>query len=134
MTETGIIRAVKGNLAVISPDKSAACFGCMNLECKSGSGHITAENPVALPLETGQKVEIEAPGISLMQQAIIAFLPPIMAFIVGFFLTRQLFPEAGEGAAAFAGLILLFTAAFVVYMVRKKSNAKSGFYITRILG
>ena len=133
MTETGIIREVKGNLAVIAPDKSAACFGCMNLECKSSVGLITAENPDALPLQTGQRVEVGAPGLSLLHQAITAFLPPILAFIAGFFLTRQFFPQAGEGAAAFAGVILLFAAAFVVYKARGKSNAKSEFYITRVI-
>ena len=124
VTETGKVREIRGNTVAVTPDKSAACFGCMHLECKSSGGLITAENPGALPLETGQRVEVEAPGLSLLLQAIIAFLPPILAFITGFFLARQLFPEAGEGAAAFAGIILLFTAAFVVYRVRGKSSHK----------
>ena len=121
MTETGTVREIKGNTAVIASDKSAACFGCMNLECKSGH-LITAENPGTLPLETGQRVEVEASGTSLLHQAITAFLPPTLAFIAGFFITRRLFPEAGEAAAAFAGVILLFAAAFFVYKARGKSS------------
>ena len=133
MTETGKVREIKGNRIVIAPDKGAACFGCMHLECKKGRGLITTENPSALPLETGQRVEVELPGLSLLQQALAAFLPPILAFTMGFFLTRRLFPEAGEGAAAFAGVIFLFAAAFVVYRARKKSNVKSEFCITRVI-
>ena len=123
VTETDKVREIKGN-TVISPDKSAACFGCMNSECmntgrKSGR-LITAENPGSLPLEAGQKVEAAASGASLIGQTLTAFLPPALGFIAGFFLTRLLLPEVGEGAAAFAGVILLFAAAFVVYRATGK--------------
>jgi sigma-E factor negative regulatory protein RseC len=123
LIETGKVREIKGKLIIIAPDKSAACFGCMNTECKPNGGLITAENPLDLPVETGWTVELRVPGISLASQALTAFLFPILGFIAGFFIIRRLFPEAGEGAAAAMGVIFLFVSAFVVYRARKKFPA-----------
>ena len=106
----------------------------MKAECKSGEGFIAAENVLALPLETGQMVEVETPGISLFSQALAAFLPPGLGFIAAFILTRLLFPQTGEAAAAFMGVIFLFAAAFVVYRVRKKYPAKCEYSVSRIIG
>jgi len=133
VTERGRIREIKGNIVIIAPDKSAACFGCMNLECKSGDGLISAENPGNINLEPGQMVEVEAAGVNLAVQAIAAFLPPLLGLVAGYTLIRFLFPRAGEGAAAFTGMILLFAAAFVVYRIRKKKPGAMEFTVTRII-
>ena len=132
MTETGRIREIRGNLVIVSPDKSAACFGCMNMECKAG-GLITAENPLALPLEAGLMVEVKAPPpFILFRQALAAFLPPILGFLAGLTLTRLFFPGAGEAAAISAGFFLLFAAAFVVFKIRRKSGAAGNFTVTKV--
>ena len=133
MTETGTVREIKENLVVIAPDRSAACFGCMNLECKSGGGFITAENPKALPLKTGQMVEVAAPGAGIFRQALTAFLPPALGFVAGYTLSRLLFPKAGEGLFAFIGAAFLFIAAFIVYWARKKFPAKREYTVTKIV-
>jgi sigma-E factor negative regulatory protein RseC len=130
LIETGKVREIKGKFVVIAPDKSSACFGCMNMECKSGGRFITAENPLDLPVETGQLVEVETEA-SLLPQALTAFLPPILGFIAGFLIIRLLFPETGEGAAAGMGVIFLFASAFVVY--RMKKNAGGGYRVRRII-
>ena len=133
MTETGRIREIRGNLAIVIPDIDASCSGCMNIECKAGSRSFSAENPHALPLEPGQVVEISAPGISLMGQVFMAFMPLALGFIAGFFLTRLLFPEAGEGAFAGTGVVFLFAAAFIVSRVRGKKQAEEVFSVTKII-
>ena len=133
MTEKGTVREVKENIVIVAPDKSAACFGCMNQECKGG-GSITAENTLGLPLKTGQMVEVKAPGAGIFMQALTSFLPPALGFGAGYFLARLLFPKAGEGLFSFVGAIFLFAAAFVVYWVRKKFPAKREYMVTRILG
>ena len=136
MTETGKVREVKENLVVVLPDRSAACFGCMNTECKNGAGFITAENPAGLPLKTGQIVEVVTRGSSLLGQAAIALLPPILGFLLGFNLSGVIFPfpTAPDGASAGMGVVFLFAAAFVVYLVRKKRPAGKGYKVTRIVG
>jgi sigma-E factor negative regulatory protein RseC len=133
MTETGKVREVRENLVVVLPDRSVACFGCMNAECRSGAGFITAENPAGLPLREGQTVEVNTVNASLLSQALIALLPPILGFLLGFNLTGLLFPfpTAPDGASVGMGLLFLFAAAFVVYLVRKKRPAGRGYKVTR---
>ncbi|MCL2130703.1 MAG: SoxR reducing system RseC family protein [Treponema sp.] len=130
MTEKGMVREIRGNLVIISPLKNETCFGCMNMECKN-SGLISAENPNAIKIEKGQMVEVEARSISIFFEALIALLPPFLFLTLGFILTRIYFPEAGEGAAAFIGIILLFAAAFIIYIIRKKHPAKRIFLIKK---
>ena len=132
VTERGKVREIKGNLIIIAPDRSAACFGCMNMECKT-AGFLAADNTLGLPVETGQTVEVETDTHSLIPQALTAFLPPILGFATGFILTRLLFPHAGEPAAAFIGLALLFVAALIVYKLRKNLPAGIGYTVARII-
>ena len=140
MTERGRVREIKGDLITVIPDISASCFGCMKMECKSRGSLLKAENPKSLPLEPGQTVELRTPdasiaGQSILWQSITALLPPALGFTAGFSLTRLFFPETGEGAAAFIGVILLFLAAFIVYKIRKKIPAKEHLrYVERIVG
>jgi positive regulator of sigma E activity len=105
----------------------------MNHECKSGIGLITAENPAGLPLRTGQIVEVVTRGSSLLSQALAALLPPIFGFLLGFNLIRLVFPRAADGASAGMGVLFLFAAAFVVYLVRKKRPAGQVYKVTRVL-
>ena len=134
MTETGRVREVSENLVIVAPERSGECFGCMK-ECKSGAGFITAENPAGLPLKTGQIVEVSTRGSSLLSQAAIALLPPILGFVLGFNLTGLLFPfpTAPDGASAGMGVLFLFAAAFAVYFVRKKHPAGKGYRVTKII-
>jgi len=134
MTETGKVREVREKTVIVAPDRSDGCFGCMNAECRSGAGFITAENPAGLPLKTGQIVEVVTINASLLSQALIALLPPILGFLLGFNLSRLVFPfTAPDGAAAGMGVLFLFAAAFIVYFVRKKHPAGKGYRVTKII-
>ena len=133
MTETGRIQEIKDNLIIVIPNMGALCFGCMNQECKANGGLIIAENPKALPLQEGQKVEVRAPGISIFGQAMAALLPPAFGFAASFFLARRLFPEIGEGASAAIGVLFLFATAFFVYRIRKKFPAGKAYTVTKIV-
>jgi len=132
MTEKGMVREIKGTLVIISPLKSETCFGCMNMECKN-SGLISAENPNAIKIEKGQMVEVEACSTSIFLEALIALLPPFLFLTLGFILTRFYFPDAGEGAAAFIGIILLFASAFIIYLIRKKHPSKISFLVKKVI-
>ena len=136
--EKGKIREIRENLIIIAPDRSASCFGCMEMECKSKGGVLNAENPKALPLKIGQTVEIKIQGasfLSILKQSIGALLPPALGFIAGFYFTRLFFPDIKEEAAVFIGVIQLFVTAFIVYKIRKKFPAKEyPRYVERIVG
>jgi len=132
MTETGKIREIRGNFAVIEADKGAACFGCMNVECKKG-GFITAENALALPLKKGQKVEVSVKGAGLFRQTITAILPPILGFTGGYIFTRIAFPASSQNTAAMVGIALLFAASFGFYKIKRRPSAAGGYTVTRII-
>ena len=134
MTERGRIREIKGNNITIVPDLSDACFGCMKMECKTKGGILSAENPKSLNLEIGQTVELKNEDSSYFRQFVIAILPLFFGFILGFFLTRLIFPNLPEEFAAFVGVINLFLTAFIIYILRKKFPAKEHKrYVERIL-
>jgi len=133
MTEKGRIGKIEGNNVIVVPEKGIACFGCMNQECKSGGGTITAENPDALPLSPGQTVEVRAPGISILGQALAALMPPIVGFLISFFVARLLFPDARDGVYGGIGIIFLFITAFIIYHIRKRFPPKKAYTVTRII-
>ncbi|MDR2071595.1 MAG: hypothetical protein LBP81_09305, partial [Treponema sp.] len=70
MKETGRVLSVAGDLVTVLQDASAACFGCMNQECRREQGIITAENRMGLPLRAGQVVETEFPLKTALGQGI----------------------------------------------------------------
>jgi sigma-E factor negative regulatory protein RseC len=133
IVEKGRIIEIKGNTVAVKADMGAACFGCMNQECRAGKG-ITAENPKALPLQPGQVVEVSAPGIPLLAQALVVLLPPVLGFIAGYAGMRLLFPQTGEAAHAAVGALSLFIAAFIVYFVRRRRPAAKVYVVTKIIG
>jgi sigma-E factor negative regulatory protein RseC len=55
MTETGRIQEIRGKTLTIARETDAACFGCMDKECKAKSFSYSAENTAGLPLQPGQK-------------------------------------------------------------------------------
>jgi sigma-E factor negative regulatory protein RseC len=133
MTEKGRIREIQERIIIVTPDIGAACFGCMNTECRSRG--ISAENSFDLPLREGQIVEIAAPPVT---QVLTALLPPVLGFIAGYICAALFFPLAGEAVHAGAGVIFLFAAAFIVYAVRKRKwgspeSAERAFVVTRII-
>ena len=134
VTEKGRVRAIQEGRVTVVTDCEAACFGCMKTECKGKAGFIEAENSFSLPLEIGQEVEVTARTASLFNQALIALMPPVLSFTLGYLLTRFLFPGTGEGVAAFAGIFFLFLAALIVYAVTGKKNKTELFIVTRIIG
>jgi sigma-E factor negative regulatory protein RseC len=132
MTEKGRIREIQEKTVTVTPDIGAACFGCMNKECRSRGG-IIAENSFALPLLKGQMVEVTAPRMPVLMQALTALLPPVLGFITGYICAALCFPLAGEAVHAGAGVIFLFAAAFIVYAIRKRKPAGKTFVVTRII-
>ena len=95
---------------------------------------MNAENIKALPLEIGQTVELIRPEAPIVKQSIIALLPPVLGFILGYFLTRQFFPNVSEAAAVFGGVVKLFLTAFIVYKLRKYFPVKEYMrYVERVI-
>lgn len=90
-----------GKLRII--DREAGCFGCINQECKAA--HLSGGNE-----EGGAKP-------ALLQEALIALLPPILGFIGGFMGMGIISPGSGDPSRAASGVVALFAAAFITYWV-----------------
>jgi positive regulator of sigma E activity len=95
---------------------------------------VAAENRDKLPLRPGQIVEIANSPLRLLIQSLITLLPLVLGFITGFFLTRHIFPAAGEGARAAGGVFLLFAGGAVTLLLRRHYPPKEITRIKRVMG
>jgi len=130
------VTAIEGNRISIQQDCFGTqrsgedpCFGCLKTECKTPSRIITLENTENLCLREGDPVKIEAKPALVFFQTLSALGPPVLGFLAGFFLPGLLFPDSNDPARAAAGVLLMFTAAFGFYQLRRRVPAKNPFRI-----
>ncbi|AEJ20867.1 SoxR reducing system RseC family protein [Gracilinema caldarium] len=133
MKEIGRILKIEGDLVIIKGGELAACFGCMNEECKNNGKQFTAQNSLNLPIEEGQLVEIENKTSTAMLQGITVFLPPVLLFILGYVLTGRMVPTSSDDVRVGIGVAALFFGFFITYWVRKLLPTKGSPYITKII-
>jgi hypothetical protein len=104
----------------------------MNQECKATGGiSYTAANPRRLPLTVGQTVETESPAP--LNQTLGTLLPPALGFIAGYVLTGLCFPNAGDPAKAAAGVLLMFLAGAIRFLIRKRLGPGGLPELTRVI-
>jgi len=133
MIERGTVRAVNGSDVTIQQDMGAACFGCMNGECKGRKGLITAENRNGLDLKPGMLVETDIPRRGAAFQALLALCPPLAGYAGTFILTGIAFPALGEPVRAALGVAALALTAFVCYRLLRRSPPRAEIAIVRII-
>ncbi|GHV82309.1 hypothetical protein AGMMS49991_08670 [Spirochaetia bacterium] len=143
MTETGRVQAVFGNAVTIQREPSAdlrsnACFGCMNGECRTSHtrlpvGLITAENHTGQELQPGQLVETGVTVSSLIIQILTVLCAPLLGFAAVYVLTGLIFAVLSEGARAACGVLGLFAAAGILYLIRRKYPSRIKVSILRVL-
>ncbi|MDR2483747.1 MAG: SoxR reducing system RseC family protein [Treponema sp.] len=132
MNQTALVREVSGPLVTVKPNPPAACFGCLQGECRDKAGLIVAENPAGFELAAGQVVETEFPGVHALRQALMAAVPPILGFAAAYFLAGLFLPASGEPLRAVCGVAGLFLAGFIRYRFRRSSPALPR--IVRVIG
>ncbi|MDR1058604.1 MAG: SoxR reducing system RseC family protein, partial [Treponema sp.] len=109
----------------VAPEGSLACFGCRNRECKVNRGIFTVENPRSFDLWSGELVEIEHSGVSLLKDALVSLFPPLLGFMAGFWVPGLFRSPWGEAARAALGVLAMFAAAAAVYGLRRRGAPKS---------
>ncbi|MDR2534726.1 MAG: SoxR reducing system RseC family protein [Treponema sp.] len=117
---TGIILTISEDIVTLSPETSAACFGCMRQECKTNARQFTAKNLLGLPLAVGQTVEVQTPKTALFSQGLQTIGSPLAGFLGGFMLVGLFVPFAGEAPRIAGGIGALFITAFITCLVRKR--------------
>jgi sigma-E factor negative regulatory protein RseC len=133
MKETGRVLAVAGDAVTVLQDASAACFGCMNQECRQKQGIITAENKTGLPLKAGQLVETEFPLTTALAQGVSLFALPFLACAAVYLASGFLSPALGEPVRAALGAAALFAAGIALYFYRRKHPFKTRPVIAGVL-
>ena len=134
MKETGRISNIDGRTVTIRGGELAACFGCMNQECKSNQRVFIAVNRYNFVLSVGQFVEVETVPASSFIQFLQAVLPPLVGFLLFYVLVFLIFPGLGAGIRAAFGFLGLFLGGFGFYRFRKKYPSPQGPAVIRILG
>jgi sigma-E factor negative regulatory protein RseC len=134
----GRILAVAGDTVTIEPERPAACFGCLESECKRGFAPVQARMPGELgnsdrSLEPGQRVEAVLPRKGVLLQALTALLTPLAGFISGYALTGLALPQAGEGPQAAGGAAAMFLFSLGLYLFRRRFPAKDLLQIKSVL-
>ncbi|MDR1587637.1 MAG: SoxR reducing system RseC family protein [Treponema sp.] len=127
------VLSVSGKDAVIIPGGDAACFGCLDRECKKHPSPVAAENRRNIYIEPGLLVETGVPAAALFREISTAVLPLLLGFIAGYFLAGYFFPSAAEASRAAAGLLLLFISAAAAFLVRRRRPAKTRLEIRRVI-
>jgi sigma-E factor negative regulatory protein RseC len=133
MTETGKIKEIRGTTLTIDRENDAACFGCLDKECKARAFSYNAENTAGLSLRPGQLVETET-AASPVKQGLGALLPPALGFIAGYAATGLAFPAAGEPPRAAAGALLFFAVAGALYLIRRRHPPRIIRRVVRVVG
>ncbi|MDR0761027.1 MAG: SoxR reducing system RseC family protein [Treponema sp.] len=133
MKETGRVLAVTGDAVTVRHDASAACFGCMNQECRQKQGLITAENKTGLPLSAGQRVETEFPLKTALAQGFSLLALPFLACAAVYLVSGLLSSPPEEPIRAALGAAALFAAGFALYFYRRKHPFKVRPIIVRVL-
>ncbi|MCX7655325.1 MAG: SoxR reducing system RseC family protein [Treponemataceae bacterium] len=133
MKEIGIVVKIEGSHITIQGGELAACFGCMNQECRSNGKRFVAENSLALPLQVGQTVEVEQPHGTLWKQTLLLFLPPLLVFGILFWGSGSLFPLLSQDFRVALGIGGIFGVWGIQYFVRKGKPLGEGPRVTRII-
>ncbi|HOJ99572.1 MAG TPA: SoxR reducing system RseC family protein [Termitinemataceae bacterium] len=133
MKEIGTIVKIEGSHITIQGGELAACFGCMNQECRANGKRFVAENPLGLPLQVGQTVEIEQAQEAVWKQTLLLFLPPLIVFGVLFWGSGYLFPSLAQDLRVALGIGGIFGVWGLQYFIRKGKPLGGGPRIIRII-
>jgi positive regulator of sigma E activity len=134
MIERGRVLSVNGTTVIIQLETGAACFGCMNAECRKGRGLITAKNDAGLELAPGQLVETSVSRTSLAFQAFTVLCPPLAGYAGTFILTGLAFPGLGEPVRAAFGVAALGITGYACFKLGRRFQSRTGITVVRALG
>jgi sigma-E factor negative regulatory protein RseC len=133
MKETGRVLAVAGDAVTVLRDASAACFGCMNQECRRKQETVIAENRTGLPLLAGQVVETEFPLKTALAQGLPLLALPFLTCAAVYLASGLSSPAPGEPVRAALGAAALFATGFALYFYRRKRPFKARPVIVRVM-
>lgn len=136
MREKAIVIEEQGDHAKVRIVRSSACAQCRR--CAIGSSDkkeffIWSKNP--LKAKPGQTVEVELKNTAFFQATIIAYLIPLIAFLIGITLGYKIpvpFKNMSQEIFALIIGILVMSASFMVNYLLNDRFERSGKFISKI--
>jgi positive regulator of sigma E activity len=125
MTERGTVRSIRDRLVTIQLDPQDGCEGCSNAGCKASRQSIQAYNRDSVALAEGFLVEVEIQGSAQLAGVFWVLGMPLALLVGGYFAGHSLFPAAGEGPAALAGLAGLIVGMVIGVAVQKGKRVET---------
>lgn len=135
MIETGIVKEVFENKAKISILKHSACKKCGVCKYDAESKMLTAEALNNIGAKEGDEVEIAMDFDVLMSASLIAYIIPIIMFIIGCALGFYLISPANPVISFIVGLIFITITYLIIRMIDKRGKFKKKYsmQITKII-
>jgi positive regulator of sigma E activity len=138
MTEQGRVATVNGDRVWVMQDHFAngkvQCFGCMRKkECFAAKGLVEALNPHNFDLQAGSLVETELPARGIVLEALIAFLPLLAGFFLGWVFPALIMKSASSPARAFAGVVGLGVFGILSYLYHRRHPVKTIHQVSKVL-
>ncbi|NMC57764.1 MAG: SoxR reducing system RseC family protein [Eubacteriaceae bacterium] len=135
MIETGIVKEVFENKAKISIQKHSACKKCGVCKYDAESKMLTAEAVNNIGAKEGDEVEIAMDFDVLMSASLIAYIIPIIMFIIGCVLGFYLISPANPILSFIVGLIFIAITYLIIRMFDKRGKFKKKYsmQITKII-
>lgn len=101
---------------------ASACSGCKSeMFCRNKDTTFTVENPLAIPLEKGDKVLIDIPEGRATLSVILSLALPLLLFLPGYFLGRVFFnSEITMALMGFLFMALGFGISAIIFKIKKR--------------
>ena len=128
MEEKGVIKDIKGNIAVVEIQKKASdeCARCG--VCVSAGDTTKIMRVTRVPgLAVGQKITLEVSGPSAYKGILLLFVAPIAAFITGGIVGQHVtfvFPSSENLRIGLFGLAFIALCMFCVHLYDRRLRAK----------
>lgn len=135
MIETGIVKEVFENKAKISIQKHSACKKCGVCKYDAESKTLTAEAVNNIGAKEGDEVEVAMDFDVLMSASLIAYIIPLIMFIIGCAVGFYLISPANPIIALIVGIVFITITYFVIKMFDKRGRFKKKYsmQITKII-
>lgn len=132
MYETGIIKEINGDDAVIMLIRTDACKGCSGCLISSDGKSMLLTVKSISGASAGDRVTIELNSRQFLLSSFIVLLLPILMFFTGVFTGSRFlhlfFASLDENIAGLiAGLVFLLISIVVVYLIERRRTKKSAF-------
>ena len=129
ISDSGIVTAVNGNKVTVELQRGGGCKSCaMHGLCNTKSTPAVFHLNSSIPLEIGDRVELEVSPSGRVLSSLLIFGTPVLALFIGFLIAETWFSELISIFVAFTTMALSF---YIVRFCDRKWGSKLKIEIAR---